>query len=115
VKQANRWQIEKGKLRARQRELRRLLKNAVEYEKQGILVLLNENRDSLRGLNRAENARKRRGTRRKNVEKFLRNTCGYFKQLFEQSKGGELTATKTEVEQHRKVCIVAQRLSRKRW
>ena len=56
----------------------------------------------MRGLNRAENARKRRATPRKNVEKFLRNPYGYSKQLFEQSKGGELTASKTEVEQHLK-------------
>jgi len=36
------------------------------------------------------------------IGKFLRTPYGYSKQLFEQSKGGELTASKTEVEQHLK-------------
>lgn len=96
----NRRQCEKGKLRTQQRALRERLRNSAETEKQGILVLLDDVRERLQKLARAEALRKKRKARRKSLNSFMKNPYGFAKKLFEQSKNGELKASQAEVEAH---------------
>jgi len=100
TKQANRRQVEKGRLRKQQRDLKKQLRCCSEQGREGIVVLMDSIRDKIKELVRAEASRKRRRERRRKRERFLKNPYGFAKGLFEQGKTGELQASKEEVEQH---------------
>ena len=57
LKQPNRRQVKKGQLRARQRQLKHQLKDAPQQEKIGIQVLLDDIKQEILVLSRAENHR----------------------------------------------------------
>ena len=73
LKQPNRRQVKKGQLRAKQRQLKRQLKDAPQQEKIGIQVLLDDIKQEILVLSWAENHRKRRKKKRKTRESFYRN------------------------------------------
>ena len=100
LKQPNRRQVKKGQLRARQRQLKRQLKDAPQQEKIRIQVLLDDIRQEILVLSRAENHRKRRKKKRKNRESFYRNPYAFAKKLFTAAKSGQLDIPQQELEDH---------------
>ena len=73
LKQPNRRQVKKGQLRARQQQLKRQLKDAPQQEKIGIQVLLDDIKQEILVLSRAENHKKLRKKKRKTRESFYRS------------------------------------------
>ena len=100
LKQPNRRQVKKGQLRARQRQLKRQLKDAPQQEKIGIQVLLDDIKQEIWVLSRAENHRKRRKKQRKTRESFYRNPYAFAKKLFTAAKSGRLDIPQQELEDH---------------
>ena len=100
LKQPNRRQVKKGQLRARQRQLKRQLKDAPQQEKIGIQVLLDDIKQEILVLSRAENHRKRRKKKRKTRESFYRNPYAFAKKLFTAAKSGRLDIPQQELEDH---------------
>ena len=100
LKQPNRRQVKKGQLRARQRQLKHQLKNAPQQEKIVIQVLLDDIKQEILVLSRAENHRKRRKKKRKTRESFYRNQYAFAKKLFTAAKSGRLDIPQQELEDH---------------
>jgi hypothetical protein len=99
-KQANRRQVEKGRLRCQHRDLKKKLRSCTEEERPGVVQLMDDVREKIQSIARAEASRKRRKERRKRRERFLKDPYTFAKKLFQQSKNGELKASKEEVERH---------------
>lgn len=99
-KKPNRRQMKKGKLRSEQRLLKRRLKESHLQEKEGILILLNEIKQEILKISRAENQRKKRKKRRQARKSFYTNPYGFAKKLFVESKSGQLDVSQKEIEDH---------------
>ena len=100
IQQLNRRQVKKGQLRARQRQLKRQLKEAPDLEKPGLEALLGDIKQQILVLSRAENHRKRRKKKRKTREAFYRNPYAFAKKLFTAAKSGQLDVPQEELEAH---------------
>ena len=98
LKQPNQRQVKKGQLRARQRQLKRQLKDAPQQEKIGIQVLLDGIKQKILVLSRAENHRKRRKKKRKTRESFYRNPYAFAKKPLTTAKSGRLDIPQQELE-----------------
>ena len=85
-KRPNRRQVEKGKLRSRQRNLKKLLRDASEEEKPGLQDLLDDTRKRILTLSRAENLRKKQKRKRKARDAFYRNPFKFAKALLLRAK-----------------------------
>ena len=99
-KQANRRQVEKGRLRQQHRHLKRRLKSAPESEKPGITSLLNDTRKKIQVLARAEYERARRKRRRAQMSAFYRNPYTFARKILQGKKSGSLNVPKEELEAH---------------
>ena len=99
-KQANRRQVEKGRLRQQQRHLKKRLKTSLENEKPGILSLLNDIRKKIQTLARAEYERTKRKRRRAQVSAFYRNPYTFTRKILQGKKSGSLDVPKEELEAH---------------
>ena len=100
IQQPNRRQVRKGQLRMRQRQLKRQLNEAPDYEKPGIQALLDDIKHQILVLSRAENHRKRRKKKRRARESFYRNPYAFAKKLFSAAKSGRLDIPQDELEAH---------------
>ena len=100
LKQPNRRQVKKGQLRARQRQLKRQLKDPPQQEKIVIQVLLDDIKQEILVLSRAENHRKRRKKKHKTRESLYRNPYAFAKKLFTAAKSGRLDIPQQELEDH---------------
>ena len=98
----NRRQVEKGRLRREQRQLKQQLREASPARREGIEQLLNEVRKQILSLCRAERARKKRWGKRKERMAFLGNPYGFARKLFEEGKSGVLKVEREAVESHLK-------------
>ena len=101
-KKPNRRQVQKGKLRKRERSLKNLLRDAKEIEKPGIRELLDDIHKQILTISRAENLRKRRKRKRKTRENFYKNPFKFAKSLFTEGKSGVLNVPQEELEAHLK-------------
>ena len=102
IRTPNRRQVEKGRLRREQRQLKQQLREASPGRREGIEELLANVKKQILSLNRAERARKKRWGKRKERMAFLGNPYGFARKLFEDSKSGVLKAGREEVESHLK-------------
>ncbi|GFO06373.1 polyprotein [Plakobranchus ocellatus] len=68
----------------------------------GLLVIWRQLKARYSALSRAESARKKRSQKRKNQERFIRDTFHFARQLFQQPKSGTLTVDREELETHLK-------------
>ena len=100
IQQPNQRQLKKGQLRARQRQLKRQLQGAPDMERTGIQTLLDDIRQQILVISRAENQRKRRKRKRKARESFYKNPFGFAKKLFTATKNGQLNIPQEELEAH---------------
>ena len=100
IQQPNRRQVKKGQLRASQRQLKRQLQVAPDHEKQGLQTLLDDIRQQILVICRAENHRKRRKRKRKTRESFYKNPYAFAKKLFTEAKSGSLDVPQEELEAH---------------
>jgi len=101
-KQANRRQVEKGKLRSQHRTLKKQWSEAPNEEKEGLLILMDDLRKKIQAISRAEYERKKRQEKRQKREKFLKDPYGFTKSLFEQSRSGSLNVPQDVLEGHLK-------------
>ena len=92
LKQPNRRQVKKGQLRARQWQLKRQLKDVPQQEKIGIHVLLDDIKQEILVLSRAENHRKRRKKMCKTKESFYRNPYASLRSSSPQPRVAHLTS-----------------------
>ena len=96
----SRWQREMEKLVKERRNLRKQWKRATEEDREGINVLQEELRSRLAILRRDEYLRKKRKKKGYVRTAFYRYLFKFVKVLFNQEKGGQLKATKSEVEEY---------------
>ena len=101
-KRPNRRQIQKGRLRAEQRMLKRRLKESPPQEQLGIENLLEDLKKRILIISRAENARKRRKKKQQSRKSFYNNPYAFAKKLFTDKKSGKLDVPQEELESHLK-------------
>ena len=96
----NRRQVQKGILRTRERDLKKLFKDAPEEERPGIQELLDDVHRQILTISRAEYLRKKRKRKRKTREHFYKNPFKFAKSLFIEGKSGVLNVPQKELETH---------------
>ena len=96
----NRRQVQKGILRTRERDLKKLFKDAPEEERPGIQELLDDVHRQILTISRAEYLRKKRKRKRKTREHFYKNPFKFAKSLFIEGKSGVLNVPQKELEAH---------------
>ena len=101
-KRPNRRQMQKGVLRARERNLKRQLKDAPDEERPGIQELLDDLHKQILVISRAEHLRKKRKRKRKTREHFYKNPFKFAKSLFIEGKSGVMDVPQEELEAHLK-------------
>ena len=100
LKQPNPRQVKKSQLRARQRQLKRRLKDAPQQENIGIQVLLDDHKQGILVLSQAENHWKRRKNKHKTRESFYKNLYALANKLYTAAKSGQLDIPQEELEYH---------------
>ena len=96
----SRRQREIERLVKERRQLRKLWRKSTELEREGINVLQEELRGRLAVLRRAEHLRKKRRKKERTRTAFYRDPFKFLKGLFSQEKGGQLRASRLEVEDY---------------
>ena len=98
--QKSRRQREMDNIRKEKRNLKKQMKAASEFEKQGLQEIFDVLKAKHSALSKAESARKKRSKNKKSKECFFRDPFQFARKLFEQPKSGTLTADKEVLEQH---------------
>ena len=100
IQQPNRRQLRKGELRRNQRLLKRRITEAPEEEQRALQTLLDDIRQQILTLSKAENHRKRRKKKRKTRQDFFKNPYAFAKKLFTEARSGTLDVPQEELQDH---------------
>ncbi|GFO06763.1 reverse transcriptase [Plakobranchus ocellatus] len=85
-------------LRKQKRKLKKQIRAASSEETNGLLVIWRQLKAKHSALSRAESARKKRIQKRKNQERFIKESFQFARQLFQQPRSKTLTLDREEFE-----------------
>ena len=98
--QKSRRQQQMESIRREKRKLKKRMKTASEFEKQGLLELWKDLKAKHNALSKVESARRRKSKKKKTQDRFFKDPFDFARKLFEQPKSGTLTVGKETLEQH---------------